>query len=232
MRCEIVVFGRVPMAGSVKSRLAAAIGPEAAAEVYRLLLDHVLAEARAAGPAVVLALADAAPAGVGWRPPPGVEVEIQAGEDLGARMRTAFDRRFAAGADAVVLVGSDLPGLTAGVLADARAALERAPVALGPSDDGGYWLVGQRRPGHDLFSGVPWSSPDVLDVTRRRLLELGIGHAELPLLRDLDTLADLEALAADPTLAERLRVRLGDLMRATGSRRQAAGAGAPRNGKL
>ena len=210
MRREIVVFGRVPLAGRVKTRLAAGIGAVAAADVYRLLLDHALAEARAVGPAVVLALAEAAPPGVDWRSPPGVALEIQSDGDLGARMRAAFGRRFAAGADAVVLVGSDLPGLTAGGLADAFSGLEEASVVLGPSDDGGYWLVGQRRPGRDLFSGIPWSSSGVLESTRRRLLELGVEHVELPRLRDLDTVEDLRALAADSTVPEGLRARLGE----------------------
>jgi rSAM/selenodomain-associated transferase 1 len=216
MRREIVVFGRVPVAGRVKTRLAAAVGAEKAAKIYRLLLDHVLTESCAAGPAVTLALAEAAPPGIDWRSPPGVAVEIQSDGDLGARMRAAFDRRFAAGADAVILVGSDLPGLSSGGLADAFSGLVRAPVVLGPSDDGGYWLVGQRRPGRDLFSGVPWSSPGVLGATRRRLLELGIAHAELELLRDLDTIDDLRALSADPMVPEGLRVRLDRLARGCG----------------
>jgi rSAM/selenodomain-associated transferase 1 len=210
MRREIVVFGRVPVAGRVKTRLAAGIGAAAAAEVYRLLLDHALTEACAAAPAVVLALAEAALAGADWRPPPGVAVEIQADGDLGARMRAAFDRRFAAGADAVVLVGSDLPGLSSGGLAAAFSELERAPVVLGPSVDGGYWLVGQRPPGADLFSGIRWSTPTVLESTRRRLHDLGIAHAELPRLRDLDTVEDLRALAADPVVPGELRVRLDE----------------------
>jgi glycosyltransferase A (GT-A) superfamily protein (DUF2064 family) len=125
-------------------------------------------------------------------------------------MRAAFDRRFAAGADVVVLVGSDLPGLSSGGLADAFSGLEEAPVVLGPSDDGGYWMVGQRRPGCDLFSRIPWSSPGVLQSTRRRLLELGVEHVELPQLRDLDTIEDLRALAADSTVPEGLRVRLDE----------------------
>ena len=83
MRGEIVVFGRVPVPGRVKTRLAAALGPEAAASLYRLLLDRVLAEAGATGKPVVLALAEAAPAGSDWRPPPGVTVEIQSDGDLG-----------------------------------------------------------------------------------------------------------------------------------------------------
>jgi hypothetical protein len=83
---------------------------------------------------------------------------------------------------------------------------------LGPSADGGYWLVGQRRPGHDLFTGVPWSSPEVLHATRRRLLELKVAHEELRTLRDIDTLSDLEAVVADTELDETLRRRISRLV--------------------
>lgn len=213
MSAEIVVFGRIPAPGRVKTRLASAVGDSAAAEVYRLLLDHVLAEACATGPAVTLALADAPRPGDAWRAPAGVEVEFQEAGDLGQRMLRAFERRFRSGAACAVLVGSDLPGLSAALLHQAFLALERVPVVLGPSADGGYWLVGQRRPGHDLFTGVPWSSPEVLHATRLRLLELKVAHDELPTLRDIDTLSDLEALVADTELDETLRRHLGKLVR-------------------
>jgi hypothetical protein len=209
---EIVVFGRIPTPGRVKTRLASAIGDSAAAEVYRLLLDHVLAEACAAAPTVTLALADAPSENDAWRPPAGVKIEIQHAGDLGARLLKSFARHFSQGAETVILVGSDLPGLAARMLADAASALTRVPVVLGPSADGGYWLVGQRRPGHDLFTGVPWSSPEVLHATRRRLLELKVAHEELRTLRDIDTLSDLEAVVADTELDETLRRRISRLV--------------------
>jgi rSAM/selenodomain-associated transferase 1 len=210
---EIVVFGRIPAPGRVKTRLASAIGDGAAAEVYRLLLDHVLAEACAAGQAVTLALADAPRPGDAWQPPAGVRTEIQHAGNLGTRMLKSFARHFSLGAETVILVGSDLPGLAAAMLVDAASALRRVPVVLGPSVDGGYWLVGQRRPGHDLFTGVSWSSPGVLQATRLRLLELKVAHEELPTLRDIDTLSDLETLVADKELGETLRRHLGKLVR-------------------
>jgi rSAM/selenodomain-associated transferase 1 len=209
---EIVVFGRIPAPGRVKTRLAKEVGDAAAAEVYRLLLEHALAEACAAGPAVTLALADAPSADDGWRPPTGVKLEIQPAGDLGSRMLRTFERHFSLGAETVILVGSDLPGLAAAQLANAASALTRVPVVLGPSADGGYWLVGQRRPGHDLFTGVPWSSPEVLQATRLRLLGLKLAHQQLPTLRDVDTLADLEALVTDKELDETLRRRISRLV--------------------
>jgi glycosyltransferase A (GT-A) superfamily protein (DUF2064 family) len=113
----------------------------------------------------------------------------------------------------VILVGSDLPGLTAARLVDAFAALRRVSAVLGPSTDGGYWLVGQRRPGRDLFTGVPWSSPMVLQATRRRLRELGAPHVELSPLRDADTISDLDSVVADSQVDETLRRRISELVR-------------------
>jgi rSAM/selenodomain-associated transferase 1 len=187
-----VVFGRRPVLGRVKTRLAAAIGPEAATEIYRALLDHALGEAVATGKKVTLALAGGSTSG-GWEAPAGLRVTSQVGSDLGARMKNAFSDSFSAGADAVVLVGSDLPGLSATLICAAFEGLGRVPVVLGPAADGGYWTVGQRRPGYDLFTGTPWSTPDTLAVTKGRLADLGLDFEELPVLRDLDTIHDVEA---------------------------------------
>lgn len=208
MNTEIVIFGRPPVPGRVKTRLARTRGPAFAAEVYRALLDHAIGQARASDLPVTLALSEPLDSLTAWRPPEGVRVESQAEGDLGTRMRLAFERRFAAGADAVILTGSDLPGLAAGHFLSARASLAGVPVVLGPATDGGYWLVGQRAPGLDLFSGVPWSSPDTLAATRARLIALGASYDELPVLRDLDTVEDLRATLADGQLCEKLRERL------------------------
>jgi rSAM/selenodomain-associated transferase 1 len=212
MRAEIVVFGRVPVPGRVKTRLAEALGPDAAAEVYRALLEHVLAEACATELPVTLALAE--PSRVdNWHVPAGLRIEHQATGDLGKRMRSAFSGRFAAGAQAIVLVGSDVPAISADHLLQAVAALTRVPVVLGPATDGGYWLMGQRSPGLDLFSGVPWSSPRTMQATRDRLLGLAVMFEELAALRDLDTTKDLETVVTDENVDRELRHRLGAVLR-------------------
>ena len=208
MTRRLVVFGRVPVPGRVKTRLARAVGPLAAARLYRLLLEHTLTQARSAGPPVTLALVDTDGLGEVWQPPPGLAVVDQGPGGLGDRMGRTFGRHFAAGAEVMVLIGSDLPGLSADLLRDAFSALTSAPVVLGPSVDGGYWLVGQRRPGHDLFSGIPWSTAEVLAATRRRLAELDTPHLELSLRTDLDTEADLEEALTDPRVDATLRRRL------------------------
>lgn len=193
---EIVVFGREPVPGRVKTRLAAAVGEAEAARIYRLLLEHTVGCALATGVPVTLSLAEAPSAG--WSAPEGVRLEVQAPGNLGERMGAAFGAAFARGAGAVVLVGSDCPGVRPAHLAAAFGRLGEVPVVLGPAADGGYWLVGQRAPGVDCFSGVPWSSERTLEVTRRRLEELGVAWAELGRLRDVDTLDDLERLLGGP----------------------------------
>jgi len=188
----IVVFGREPVPGRTKTRLARAIGAERAAAVSRALLERALTEAAATGVPVVLSLA--APLTGVWSPPGGVAVEVQCDGDLGRRMGDAFSRRFAAGAERVLLVGSDCPGTDAGRLGAALRLLDTHPVVLGPARDGGYWAIGQRAPGVDCFTGVPWSSPETLRATRERLRGLGVPWAETVTLADVDTVEDLERL--------------------------------------
>lgn len=205
MRNRVVVFGRVPEPGRVKTRLAAAIGAGVAARVYRAVLEHALGEAIATGWPVTVALAEpSSPEFDGWVPG-GVDVELQVGGDLGTRMANAFTAHFRGGDDVVVLVGSDLPLLDETLMREAAMACERVPVVLGPAADGGYYLVAQRAPGLEIFSGTPWSVSETLATTRARLRALGSPHEELRMLRDLDTRADLEAFLADSTLDHALR---------------------------
>ena len=203
MKTCITVVGREPIPGEAKTRLVPALGPERAASVYAVMLEHTLSEALATGAPVFLDLAEERRGE--WPPPPGVHVGIQRPGDIGCRMASAFAARFTAGLDAVILVGSDIPLLGRGVLSAAIAALDRTPVVLGPATDGGYYLVGQRAPGHDLFEGIPWSSSDTLDATRRRLELLDIRHEEVEWLSDVDTPRDLREALRDPRLPADVR---------------------------
>jgi rSAM/selenodomain-associated transferase 1 len=205
---KVVVFGRLPEQGRVKTRLASVVGVEAAARVYRAVLEHTLREAVATGLPATLALAEPPPKEMEWGPPAGVAVQVQAAGDLGTRMARAFAAQFSSGADAVVLVGSDIPLLTGAVLLEAASACARVAVVLGPTLDGGYYLVGQAAPGLDIFTGVPWSSSETLASTRARLAAHAVPHEELSALRDLDTREDLDATLGDPTLDPRLRLEI------------------------
>jgi rSAM/selenodomain-associated transferase 1 len=202
MSAEVVVYGRQPVPGRVKTRLAATIGERAAAAIYECLLEYTVAEAIASGFPVTLSLAAAADAG--WCAPHGVRCEVQPEGTLGGRMAATFAARFAAGAAAVVLVGSDCAALARRHIVDAASRCAEGAVVLGPATDGGYYLVAQRQPGIDLFSGVPWSSPETLAATRSRIGAAGGAVVELEPLRDVDTAEDLRHALADPRLDRRL----------------------------
>jgi rSAM/selenodomain-associated transferase 1 len=205
MSC-VVVFGRQPVAGLVKTRLAATIGDRAAAAVYGELLEHTLRTAAESGLEVVLSLSD--PATGGWSAKHVVRQEIQPSGDLGERLAGTFRRRFGEGHGRVVIVGSDCAAMGGHHLREAVDRLSNHPVVLGPAHDGGYWLVGQSTPGYDLFTGIPWSSPVTLAATRRRLGELGIGWTELDTLEDLDTEDALRRAVASRRVGTELADRL------------------------
>ena len=206
MRSCIVVFGREPVPGLVKTRLGRTVGPEVAAAIYRELLMWTVERASATGESVMLSLAtEASPA---WASRWEIPVETQPGGGLGNRMLETLVRRFREGFDRVLIIGSDCPGLCPHHLEAAIEALDHHRVVLGPAQDGGYWLIGQRAPQTDCFSGVPWSSDRTLAATRKRLEELGLEWVELDRLDDVDTEADLERLLREPWLDPGLRHRL------------------------
>ncbi len=191
----LVVFLKHPQPGAVKTRLAAAIGPDAAAGLYRALVEHVL-EATTPMPGDYERL-------VFFDPPeslpemrdrlPGVRLMAQSGHDLGARLADAFGRAFARGARRVAIVGTDAPGVSRATVREALSALDAADVVIGPADDGGYYLIALRAPRPELFAGIRWSTPSVREQTLARAAAAGLSVRELKHLRDVDTLEDLRA---------------------------------------
>ena len=215
----VVVFGREPVAGEVKTRLAAGIGGPAASRIYAVTLEHTLEALVDSGARVVLSLAEAS--SDEWARGIDCSIEVQGTGDLGDRMADAFERRFSEAEERVIIIGSDCPLITPEHLQAAADALADRDVVLGPAIDGGYWLVGQRRPGVDLFSDIPWSSHDTLDQTRQRLADVKASWTELEELRDIDTREDLEAVLDDPRVPEDLCRRLNHA--AKGGRVQGTG---------
>lgn len=121
----------------------------------------------------------------------------QRGADLGARMHAAMADAYARGADRVVLVGSDLPSLPPTHVSDAFRRLDTHEVVVGPSEDGGYYLIGLREPREELFAGIEWGSAHVLAETLARVGNLRLSVAQIALWFDVDTQADLLRLRAD-----------------------------------
>lgn len=208
----LVVFVKEPRPGSVKTRLAAAIGDEDAAAVYRAMAEGVVAATvPEAGDYERLVFYDPPDAGERMRAwLPAGRLRRQGAGDVGARMADAFARCFARGAGRVAIVGSDAPGVGSAEAREAFAALAAHDVVLGPARDGGYWLVGLRAPQPALFAGIAWSTASVLDETLARAAAAGLSVARLGLRRDVDTLEDLRAEwpRVGPTLDPAVRARL------------------------
>lgn len=208
---HILVFGRSPVSGRAKTRLIPALGPQASADLYGLLIEHALTTAAAGNAAEVSLWLDMEPDTKTSERLLGrhdVEIRVQVPGDLGLRMHDALCRTLAAGA-LPLLMGSDVPSLTPAALEQAAQWLRHGrDVVLAPALDGGYGLVGVTRPLPDLFEDMPWSSAGVMAETRRRCLRDGIDLAELGWVWDVDEPADLARLDDIPQLAD-WRRRIG-----------------------
>lgn len=197
---------KVPGAVPVKSRLHAALGPERATALYRcFLLDRLDALAALADivPVVACTPPEAEPA-MRALAPCGLRVRPQRGADLGERMRALLDDLLADGHPAALALGADSPTLPMAWVADAVRALagKAADLALGPTEDGGYYLIGLRAPCPALFREVPWSTHDVARVTLDRARAAGLRVRLLPRWYDVDTPEDLKRLRAELRTAE------------------------------
>jgi hypothetical protein len=199
----VIVFARVPVLGSVKTRLATAIGEAAALKAYRALGARTLdAVRRSTASAVTVAHTpsdrESERAVRAWLGD-GVSFEGQAQGDLGARMHAAIASclaRYAVPAR-VVVVGTDCPWLTGSHLDLAFAALGSNDIVLGPATDGGYYLIGMCAAHGEVFSDIPWSSPHTLTATLERARDAKLTVQLLEPLRDVDDAADWDAWEAE-----------------------------------
>lgn len=199
MKGAILVFAKAPRPGLVKTRMTPPFSPSEAAELYACLLDDVLEAtagiARNLGLDAVVAVYPAEACGeIARRAPPIFRVVAQCGQDLAQRMRWAVSEAAAGGFSPVLLRGSDSPALGLGTIKEALVSLEREDVVISPDLDGGYNLIGLRRPAPALFDH-PMSTGSVVADTLASASRLGLRARLLPGGFDLDTAADLRWLA-------------------------------------
>jgi rSAM/selenodomain-associated transferase 1 len=214
MTPTLAVIAKAPVPGRSKTRLCPPCElHEAAALAEAALCDTLDALLAAPAEARRVLVLDGSP---GRWLPRGVEVVAQRGAGLGERLAAAF----ADLGGPTFLVGMDTPQVTPALLAGGLRALDRAGAALGLARDGGYWGLGLRAPDPAVFAGVPMSTARTGALQRARLRALGIRPARLPVLRDVDTIADARAVAAaapagrfgaalaaiEPLLVARLRI--------------------------
>jgi len=196
----LVIMARYPQAGQTKTRLARSIGNDVVPGLYRAFLGDL-------GQHLTKQIWD-----FHWAYTPA-EVDYQAfitellpeqaqhmhcfaqeGLDFGTRLHNAFKWTYAQGFKRTVLIGSDSPHISAECIARARAGLDEADVVLGPSADGGYYLIAMREP-YDVFSGIPMSTEVVHQMTIEAAERQGLRVSQLETLFDVDELPDLQRLA-------------------------------------
>jgi uncharacterized protein len=192
---EVVLMARAPEPGRAKTRLVPRLGAEGAARLHAALVRHALREIAASGlPAALSCAPDSRqPFFAECAAEFDVRLTDQSDGDLGARMAAVFE-----GAERpTLLMGSDCPAIDASLLRRCAAALsEGANAVFLPAEDGGYGLVGLRRPIPEIFTDMPWGGPNVMSETRRRLRMLGIAHVEIAEIWDVDRPEDLDRLSA------------------------------------
>jgi rSAM/selenodomain-associated transferase 1 len=196
----LAIFCKTPERGFVKTRLAASVGEQKALEIYLGLLKITDGETRSFSSSRNLFVTSALEDSIEKMrstlqqydlfTDPKTSFTIQQGEDLGQRMSAAFENLLK-NHRSVVIIGCDLPELTSALISNAFNALQSNDVVIGPSCDGGYYLIGLNKETPDLFKEISWSTEKVLNQTLEKAGRLSLKVQLLDQLRDIDTLEDL-----------------------------------------
>ena len=193
----------MPLAGEGKSRLRSVLSDEDCLDLQRSFLRRTVDVARDShvGTVYVFVTPHVADPWFEHEIEPLARIVPQTSGDLGARMLAAMEQVANLGYGPIVLIGTDVPGLRAAHLQSAIKALERTDVCLGPTKDGGYYLVASARPEPALFAEVQWGTASVLETTLAHANKAGLKHEMLEEMYDVDTPEDLRG-------AERIASRI------------------------
>lgn len=194
---KLIVFAKAPRLGQVKSRLAADIGERAACDAYKKITAHLFQNLSDLEPVEIRFTPDEAENELRSWLGETFEFSPQGTGNLGDRLLRAFTENFSRGNQRVIAIGSDCPYVTQTDIESAWMALEQNDVVLGPATDGGYWLIGMRKPQPALFQKIPWSTETVLESTLSRCRELQLTFELLRTLDDIDVVSDWEKFLRD-----------------------------------
>lgn len=185
----LIIFVKNPIPGTVKTRIARTVGEERATDVYRHLLRYTQEIVRQLTCHRVVYYGDFINPNDGWN---GYGKQLQSNGNLGERMRKAFREQFERGADRVIIIGSDCLTITADHIEQAFTELGKADVVIGPATDGGYYLLGMKQLHPFLFEDMPWSQPELRQLTELALLQNGLTFERLKELTDIDEWEDYQ----------------------------------------
>jgi rSAM/selenodomain-associated transferase 1 len=203
----LAVVAKAPLKGSVKTRLSPYLSPSDAATLYECLLADIVAKLeRYRESEFWLAFA---PGGEEYfsQNYPAIRLLAQQGKNLGERLHHIFVDLSRKGYSEIVVADSDSPTVPLSFIDRAYKLLsqEGCDLVLGPSDDGGYYLIGLKRPVKGIFHNIPWSTSSVLDITVKRAETLSLRVGLLPPAYDIDVEDDLRRLWNDFVSFEHLR---------------------------
>jgi len=194
MKNCIIIMAKDPFKSKVKTRLAKSIGEAGARGVYaRLLYDTLnkILSPLSNDFRIILSLSTKSSEKYFTEAYPEFFIEIQCPGDIGVRMQQAFKSAFDKGAEKAVLIGTDVPRIDWSTINQAFEKVNDRSIVIGPTTDGGYYLVGMTSPGVNIFNNVSWSSLEVMRQTIKNIEAQGYKSVLLPKLMDIDNDQDL-----------------------------------------
>ncbi len=186
----LLIFAKNVVLGKAKTRLAKTVGDTAAFNVYCRLVEITEQESQKLKDADIHVYFSDEPIQSLWS---NEKQYVQEGADLGIRMRNAFEEGFRQGYRHIIGIGTDLPDLNAMVMTEALNSLKNHDTVFGPSDDGGYYVIGMNKMIPEIFINKPWSTELLLETTLKEIQSLHLSTHLLPVLNDVDTIEDLRA---------------------------------------
>ncbi|MEO6253211.1 MAG: TIGR04282 family arsenosugar biosynthesis glycosyltransferase [Ferruginibacter sp.] len=189
MKSALIIFVRNPELGKVKTRLAATAGDEQALDIYCGLLNHTMLLATEIAADKFVYYYQQIKADDIWNEDRFYK-KIQTGENLGDKMKAAFNEIFKLGYKRVIIIGSDCLQLNSTIINAGFALLDEHDTVIGPATDGGYYLLGMKKSHGFLFDNKAWSTESVYDESIKDMQQHHLSTGLLPVLTDVDTEAD------------------------------------------
>lgn len=181
----IILFTKNPELGKVKTRLATTIGDEKALAIYKKLLQHTREIVTPLEVDKILFYSDTIIQNDNWSTAIFMK-KVQVGNDLGERMNHAFQMVFNLGYESACIIGSDCYELNTTIIAEAFESIKRKNMVIGPTFDGGYYLLGMNKLHSSIFKNIEWSTETVFDDTMKEVENLNLSSHILTKLTDID----------------------------------------------
>lgn len=185
----LIIFAKNPVHGKVKTRLAKHLRDDKVLEIYKKLLDNIFLQTKDMNCDKYLFLSDKTDSDLFDN---SYKQFIQSGNDIGERMKNAFNEVFKSGYDKIILTGTDIPELEGQLINEAFDNLSKSDFVLGPAADGGYYLIGMKKFSGYVFENIEWSTNKVLSKTIENIKKRAESFCLLKELNDLDDIEDLK----------------------------------------